>query len=202
MYSQNQEEKLILEFFQKRPGERLLSIGENDGETFSNSRALIQCGWSAVLIEPDPAAFIKLDNLYAYNPKIELHKIAIGENDGEFEFCKTGSHLGKGDTGLLSTLNEGELKRFPDAKYIKVKVKVQTWQTFFEGLRNKSFSFVSIDAEGMDLYILRKMDFNLMKTNLVCVEWNSKDRHLYDQTMYRFNFKLINVNGENLIYAR
>ncbi len=37
-YSQNQEQQVILDYFGNKVG-RLLSIGENDGETLSNSRA-------------------------------------------------------------------------------------------------------------------------------------------------------------------
>ena len=62
-YSQNNEQKHILEFFNGKKG-TLLSIGENDGQTYSNAYALIQLGWISALVEPSEIAFNKLKELY------------------------------------------------------------------------------------------------------------------------------------------
>lgn len=51
MYSQNDEEAIIMRYFANRTG-RLLDIGAADGMTNSNSLALIERGWRAVLVEP------------------------------------------------------------------------------------------------------------------------------------------------------
>ena len=55
-YSQNGEQKIILEYFQDKYKGKVLDIGANDGITLSNSRALIEKGWDGVLIEPAPSA--------------------------------------------------------------------------------------------------------------------------------------------------
>ncbi len=208
MFSQNQEESIIKHFFESpagniKPG-TLLDIGANDGQTLSNSRALILKGWSGVLVEPDPLAFKKLHKLYGDIPTVGCYQAAIGNETGDFEFHSTGDHLGRGDTGLLSTLKETELARFPGTVVSKTEVKVYKWSDFYAlpSVRNIKFKFISIDAEGMDLDILKQINFIDTETVLVCVEWNSKDRHLYDQVMYPFGFRIIHLNGENIIYGR
>jgi len=72
-------------------------------------------------------------------------------------------------------------------------VTVMTWEDFYKG---EEFHLISIDAEGFDLKILKQIDFNVTKTKMVVVEWNGKDRHLYDAIMYKFNFNLINIDFE------
>ena len=42
MYSQNQEEQIILDYFNDVKVGHVLDIGANDGKTFSNSLALIE----------------------------------------------------------------------------------------------------------------------------------------------------------------
>lgn len=58
-YSQNGEQEAILKIFGESEG-RFLDIGAYDGKTFSNTLALIERGWSGVLIEPSPNAFMAL----------------------------------------------------------------------------------------------------------------------------------------------
>jgi len=83
MYSQNNEEQVILSYFGNKIG-NLLDIGANDGLTLSNSRKLIELGWSAELIEPAEIPYNKLIELYKENKKVKLHNIAISDFKGKF----------------------------------------------------------------------------------------------------------------------
>jgi len=102
-YSQSGEQAIILDYFKHQVGV-CLSLGENDGLNLSNVRALIELGWSACLVEPTETAFQKLENLYRDNHRVQCIKVAVGESNGTQTFFESGSHLKKGDTGLLSTL--------------------------------------------------------------------------------------------------
>ncbi len=50
MREKRNEEQVILDYFGNKIG-NLLDIGANDGITLSNSRKLIELGWSGDLIE-------------------------------------------------------------------------------------------------------------------------------------------------------
>lgn len=66
-YSQRGEQAVLLELLKDTPADRraLLDVGAYDGETFSNTRALIESfGWRGTLVEPCPWSFIKLLELY------------------------------------------------------------------------------------------------------------------------------------------
>lgn len=56
----------------------LLDIGAADGITFSNSRALIEAGWQATLVEPSFDHFAQLYALYQGSRGIDLVNAAVG----------------------------------------------------------------------------------------------------------------------------
>jgi len=59
MYSQNNEEQIILNYLGDSTG-HFLDIGAFDGITFSNTYELVKRGWTGVMVEASPRTFIKL----------------------------------------------------------------------------------------------------------------------------------------------
>lgn len=201
-YSQSSEESIILSYFKDFPHQgRLLSIGENEGTFLSNALALIELGFDAVLVEPSPTAFKKLVELHKDRTNVLCYNVAISNFDGEADFYESGEHLGKGDTALLSTLNLDELTRWGDSTtFTKIKVPVQSVNTFLCSIPYKVLDFITIDAEGQDFNILDQIDFVKTKTSMVCVEWNGKDLDKFNERMKKDYFKLFHTTPENLIY--
>lgn len=202
MYSQNNEEKIILEYFGEKTGS-FLSIGENDGETLSNVRALALKGWCGVMVEPSPTAFRRLKTLYEKEKKgcFYLYECAIGEHNGEATLHDSGTLLKKNDVSLVSTVIADEKKRFQSVvTYNEVPVKIFRWKTFLNRLYIKQFDFISIDAEGLDAAILEQIDVSTVQC--VCIEWNGHTelKERFSKKLEGFN--IIYTSGENLIYAR
>lgn len=204
-YSQNKEDVSIQNYFDDFVG-TLLSIGENDGKTISNSLALIDKGWKAVLVEPSPTAFKKLSDLHRNNSNVLCFNTAIGDFNGDAEFYESGEHLGVGDSALLSTLDVKETERWGNtAQFNKINVPVITFLKFetndTESFIKKTFDFISIDAEGYDLRILKQIDLIGHNTSMVIIEWNGKDFNEFDNYFKGQGFKLYLKNIENLIYV-
>ena len=201
MYSQNKEERIILDYFGEEWG-TFLSIGENDGKTLSNVRALFESGWDGVCIEPDPKAFQKLKSLYAGIDGVSVHNVAISDKTGKATFYSSGTHLNKKDTGLLSSLKETETKRWKVEKFEEIEVNTIRWDEFYSSIPQKTFQFISVDTEGYDYEILSQMDLNAMDTRMICVEWNGVEerRKMFDSLLT--GWKMIHLNGENLIYVK
>jgi FkbM family methyltransferase len=199
-FSQNLEEKYILEYFKGRTG-TFLSIGENDGVTFSNVRALALQGFTGVMVEPSPKAFEKLKTLYNGHKGFYLYPFAIGDHNGKAILQESGNLCSVNDVALVSTFHAHEKARFDKkVKYEPVEVKMFKWKTFFNRLTIREFSMISLDVEGCEMDILPHMD--LSKTELICIEWNSHDVLKLAYEEYLSGFKLIYTSGENLIYAR
>lgn len=203
-YSQNNEQEEIVKYFTSKEGTTFCDIGANDGVTLSNTRRLAELGWSGVFVEPSPKAFAKLKENYATlaaEPgRFYFYNFALGNSNAKVKMWDSGPHLNKGDHGLLSTLNEDEKKRWTGQHYDEIEVQCFRWKTFLNRLLLKEFDFISIDAEGNDLNILRQID--LRPTSAVCVEWNGKPelKEQFDALM--IGFKIIYTSPENLIYAR
>ena len=204
-FSQNQEEDVILKYFEYLPVGTFLSVGENDGQTLSNVRALAEKGWHGVCIEPDPTPFAKLRKLYPLrNGKVYCYPYALSDHTlKNYELWVSDSLLGTGDTGLVSTHYDIEKSRFDKSvKYNKIEVQSYTWKTYYNRFKIKYFDFISIDAEGEDINILKQMDLDELQAKMVCVEWNSVpvNKEKFDDLFK--GWKLVYTSGENLIYTR
>jgi FkbM family methyltransferase len=198
-YSQNNEQEIILNYFGDFKG-RLLDIGANDGRTLSNSLALIEKGWEAVCVEPAPHAFARLCREHYANPLVMNLRIALGKEVGKLPFQVSGELLKQDDTCLVSTLVPEETHRWAGTvAFETIHVEVTDWQNFTE--KDKTYDFISIDAEGMDLEIVKQMNLKAIGCKLLCIEWNSKDKHLYDEVVIPQGYELHAINAENLIYS-
>lgn len=201
MYTQNNEEKYILEYFKDKPG-NLLDIGANDGKTFSNSLALIEKNWMAVLVEPDDDAFEKLLTLHDQDNYVFCYKLAITDFDGETTFYKSGSHLKNNDTGLLSTTTKEDYEKWKDTtEYTKTIVSTLRFDTFMETCPLKKFDFISIDAEGKDWDILKQIDLKKYECKMVCIEHNGIEIEKYKTYCEGYGMKELMRNAENIIMA-
>lgn len=200
MFSQNAEEKYILEYFGNRVG-TFLDIGCNDCKTFSNTRALAERGWKGVLVDPSPKAIEKCKKLYNGHKGFYIYPYAISDHNGKAMLQESGALCSADDVGLVSTFHSHEMDRFKrTVKYEPVEVKTFKWKTFFNRLRIKEFTMISLDIEGDELSVLPDMD--LSKTELVVIEWNSKPELKVEYDKYLQGFKVIYTSSENLIYAR
>jgi FkbM family methyltransferase len=202
MYSQNNEEKIITDFFGDFKG-HLLDIGANDGQTLSNSRRLIELGWSGDLVEPSPVTYMKLLDLYMHHDDVYLHNVAITDQVGEIEFWDCGTHLNKGDTSLVSTASTTDYEKWKETTdWQKVKVQSVNFETLLLKTKSQTFDFITIDAEGYDFNILKQIDLDKTNTRLICIEHNQKQLADIVEYLKVFDFKTVHINNENVILRR
>lgn len=200
MHSQNSEAAVIKTFFGDRKV-MYLDIGSNDGKTLSNTYDLYINGSIGVCVEPSPKAFEQLKETQTH---CILINAAVGTYDGEITLYESGELLGCGDTSLVSTTKESELKRWDSINmpFEPIVVRCITFDTLIKECGVDKFDFLSLDIEGGELDVLPQIDFDKLGITLACIEWNSKDRKRYDAIMLPQGFAVIHQNSENLIYAR
>ena len=200
-YSQNDEDKVISEYFNDYVG-TVLDIGANDGETFSNSLKFIQDGWSATLVEPSDKCFKKLKQLHSSNPYVEVFNVGVGASCGTFMFHESGEHIGNGDHSLVSTFDERELSRWTNEKFEQIPIQVIDIARLVELSKYGAWDYITMDIEGLEVDVLPQMD--LIQCKCLCVEYNGKSDLLdfYTSIASKFGLKEFHRNNENVIYGR
>lgn len=212
MYSQNNEEQIVAEYFGGMVG-TLIDIGANDGITFSNSYHLIKnLGWQGILLEPSKSGFERLIKTYDGIKNIPLMiNAGISTETGELEFLESGAYDRKGEeVALLSTLVPSETLRWEEkVDFEKTKAKFYTWRDFNIEHNTKywypdGFNFITIDAEGMDLAILHQIDLDEVNCRCFCIEHNGIQALIDDYHAYASKYGMVQIgfNGENLIFAK
>lgn len=205
-YSQNKEDLFIAEYFTDRRG-TLLSIGENDGLTFSNARLLIEQGWSAHLVEP-ASVFYDLKRLYLDNKDVHCYNVAVDAVLGFAAFYESGAHVKNGtDRALVSTLLESETERWTKSgvDFHETRVSTVPFNFLWEMTDFAKFDFISIDAEGYDLTILRQIDLRAVGCRCLIIEHNSDEGLKTDFCRYavdQFGMKVATSNAENIIFIK
>jgi FkbM family methyltransferase len=168
MYSQNDEEAKIVEFFGTRPG-RFLDVGAFDGVTFSNTHRLLELGWIGVMVEPSPVNFYALvGNTAKYAERVTLIPAAVSRIPGLHKFWMDDTPT----RGWSSTMNSemlaiGSVMKPNPASIMVPTLKLSHLSSF------GPYDFISIDAEGEDLGIMEDDDSFLpvlYACRLLCVE--------------------------------
>jgi FkbM family methyltransferase len=207
MNCQNNEIEVVLGYFSNLPAQTrcVLSIGENDGITFSNSYDLIQSGWEAVLIEPSPKAFERMQKLHIENKNVICLNYGIANESGEFVFNESSAYKQGQDVALVSTLIDSEMDRWlGDVNFEKITAKFKTFQDFLIDVPEHKFDFISIDAEGYDYEILKQIDLDKYQCKCLCIEYNGKSDlwNTYENYAKQFGMRMISNNPENLIFVK
>jgi FkbM family methyltransferase len=210
MYSQNNEDEIILKWFQSKCESKktpycVLDIGANDGKTFSNSLLMIENGWEAHLLEPS-SVYSRCKSLHNDNQLVSVYELGIAHESGLIDFYESGSFDGN-DKALVSCLDPNEMNRWGNSvSFDKTEAQFLTFEDFLfkYNLDAKRFDFISIDAEGFDWDILSQIDLDLHETQCVCIEWNSLSELDLLFTKYCNNFGLYEEerNAENIIFVR
>lgn len=193
-YSQNNEQLIILDYFGNDPG-TFLDLGSYNGIDLSNVRALAELAWDGVMVEASPTVFRELKKNYADFPHIQLCNCAVGNKTGRLKFYDNHNAVG--------TLHEDEVMRWQGhEEFETIEIPCVEITELLGLVHYKTFDFISCDIEGEDLNVISRLNFDLLQTRMVCVEWNGKEQYLYDRILKPYQFKLIHRNGENLIYCR
>jgi FkbM family methyltransferase len=191
MYSQNDEEKIILDYFGDKFG-RFYDIGAWDGKTFSNTRALLEKGWTGVMVEPSPAAFVGLlKNCAEFGDKVRLVNAAITPKPSLMEFYDAG-----GDA--TGSLNPDHAKSWGHGK-IKFTVHTLAAPTLFSSFGPAEF--INLDVESINAILFQHLPFDWPDLKLICVEHDGYEAQM-EELAKPAGFKRIHRTGENLILAR
>lgn len=196
-YSQNDEEEVIGNLLSGFTG-NLLDIGATDGIWCSNTRKLLENGWSGVLVEPCDRSFLKLRfNCRGFD--VVLVQAAVSDTVGLSRFWideATGREWS-------TTINKGLVELGSVAEPFSSEVYIPTI-TMTDLAEFGPYDFISIDAEWEDLAILRSMPATFWRqAKVLCVETrNDEERKIMLPLLLSMGFERKHETKENIIVKR
>jgi FkbM family methyltransferase len=194
MYSQNQEESYIVNYFGSKKG-NFLDIGGWHPYEFNNTRKLYELGWSGIYVEPSPICFRNFETEYVNEKRIELLNCAITSNvSGKIDFYEA-----NGDALSTSNLQHKERWEKNGVPYKLIQVEALSTKDLENKLKQK-INFLSLDVESTNLEIFNSLSNEfLFNLDMLCVEHDNQFNTIINRMV---GFRIIYQNGENLILAK
>lgn len=143
-----------------------LDIGAHHPMRFSNTYKFYLAGWRGINIEATPGSSEIFNEARPLDINIE---VPVSDKEEELTFYIF-------NHPELNTFSEGHAKQWDGKAGNKVIEKLKLNTTTIDVIlnkhaqENKNFDFLSIDVEGLDLRILRTIDFNEYSFNFIIVE--------------------------------
>lgn len=167
-YSQTGEDVIIEYLFDslKISHPTYLEIGTNQPKLCNNTYGLYKKGCRGVCVEPD---IEMIEIIKRQRPNDTILNIGIGVT----EQSKADFYLFPGLMNGWSTFSKEEAdtrKIDSGLDYRIIPVTLKNINTIMRDYFNPYPNFISLDVEGLDLAILKSIDFEIFKPEVVCVE--------------------------------
>jgi hypothetical protein len=188
-YSHSKEDKFVLRKFRKKKG-FYVDVGCHHPTRLNNCHLLYKNGWRGI--------------------NIDLNKISIDL----FNYVRKGD----ANINIAVSLNKKKVTYYYDKplslynslikkNYLKYSSIIQSdsldniiKKTKF---KNKEIDFLSVDAEGKDLDVLKSLNFKKYNPKSICVEiWKSKDKNKIYDFLIKNNYQLVWKKRENFIFLK
>jgi FkbM family methyltransferase len=195
MYSQNQEEKHITDYFQNKIG-KLIDIGAFHVSQLSNTRRLVELGWSGVLVEADPKNYEPIAEFYKDETQIDVLNVAIGTSNEPLTFYSS-----NGDAVSTSDIEHKEKWQKGGINYTEITVPQKHIVQFLEYFGH-DVDFISIDTEATNMDIFRAIpDWFWSQISMLCIEHDNCVVEIVGK-LESFGFQTKYLNAENIILAK
>lgn len=166
-YAQCGEDIIVAYIFEVNlgiPNPSYLDIGAHHPSFLSNTFHFYRLGLKGILVEPDPQQF---EVIKAARSRDTCLNVGIGVGDA------TTADFYVMDDRSLSTFSEAEVESYTRSGMNVAKVIRVPLVTVQEVVKHHATStpnFVSIDTEGLDMDILKSIDFAQFRPQVICVE--------------------------------
>jgi FkbM family methyltransferase len=205
------DEQQWLEYFAKQNRDVFfIQIGAHDGKTDDKLYDLIQRHhWQGVLLEPIPYLFDRLVANHAGDPRLKFENSALALSDGPATFYR----LRQTDDPMphwydqLGTLNRDVIlkhrQQIPnlDDYLIAEKVVCISYESLLRKHDVSKVDLILIDTEGSDLEVLRQIDFERHRPQLLVYEQkhlSSPDKRAAVDLLIRQDYRVFGCGDNNV----
>ncbi len=179
-FSQDGQDRYILEYFKNKKDGFFIDIGAYNGVTFSNTLRMENLGWKGICIEPNPDTFKKL----CKTRKCAKYNVALDTANSSKEFMKITGHCAV-LSGIKEEYHPEHVERIKKeleeigGTMDTISVQTMTFDMLMADFKDVSvIDYISIDTEGNEFKILKTVDFKKYDIRVVSVENNYSDPEL------------------------
>ena len=193
--SQFYEDLLIDLLLNKKREGVYVDIGANDPFLNSNTNRFYSRGWRGINIEPGFAEYKKIARFREGDINLNM---AVSEVDGELTFYKIGNDSSLSTLDHKTAVKMAEMYNLELTSHTVNSMPIfKILDTYFKG---RTIDFMSVDAEGHDLVVLKSNDWNKYRPTLVMVESNIDSMDII-RFMDQQNYLYIFSNHINAIFV-
>lgn len=225
MYSQHDEEQIILDFFGHTHIAAFLDIGAYDGVFISNTYQIWKNGWYGIYIEPSPRSFLALQNNITHNCQLfntaivtddrklikfydnqENAKFSINDQQYTIKGVSTTSidHVQSWQTGGLRARHNSDKVEFSEF-FVGACMIDNIINNIDPNLISK-IEFLDLDIEGTNIVVAQTIPFHrLPSLRLICAEKEgsvASSIKNYNSIFNPHSFTLFKETPTNLFYAK
>ncbi len=166
-YSQYKEDLVVDALLSHKRHGFYVDIGANDPDATNNTRLFYNRGWHGINIEPEPIPFARL---CARRDRDLNLNVGIGSEAGIMTFYRMSADT-LSSFNKQAALQAGKLygERLVSEKQTPVLRLIDIFESHIRGM---TIDFMSVDAEGYDLAVLKSNDWNRFRPSLMIVEIN------------------------------
>lgn len=167
MPSQNGEDLLLWDLFDRKRTGFYVDVGAYDGVGFSNTYFFEAIGWTGVLVEAAPELY---ERCLAARPNSTVVHAAAGARNGSVAFTVAD---GKNGVATLSSMVPDRARIAREGGHERiVEVPLKKLDDILVGV-TEPVDFVSIDVEGAELEVLQGFDLDRFRPRILIIEDNS-----------------------------
>lgn len=202
MYSQKNEDDHILERFKEKTDGIVIEIGAFKHDFISNSKALIEKGWKAYLIDASPFCITNLFEAYKDNSNVYIIQAVVLSKESndlisfyDYPFSASSSINKNHTKKYFGHISEEEFEKNSKEIFMK-SIGINSLIEFIMN-REKNIDFLSIDVEGNSAELAVSLDLNLVKPECICIEHDGKKNEILNHYSAYYDLKIENV--ENIV---
>jgi FkbM family methyltransferase len=189
-----------------------LDIGANEPRLISNTYYFYEHGSRGVLIEPNPYLFKKLKSIRKHDVVLNTGIGFDGSTEADFyifpDFASGLNTFSKKEAMHWAEVGAKGMGKIPIKEVIKLPL-IPINDVMVKYFPDKAPNIISVDVEGLDLEIIKGIDFSKYKPEVLCVETMEYDENQESYKNYAVQEFLLGKGYEvyadtrvNTIFAR
>ncbi len=190
LYGQGLEDLYLRRIFGTRRDGFYVDVGAHDGCFLSNTYGLYRDGWRGLCVEPNPASYAALRRRRPRDVCLNVG-VAAEEGRGVLKWAagltEGSSFLRSGEAVATETVSVRPLQRILEEHGVP-----------------REFEVLSVDVEGMELEVLRSLDWRVYRPRIVIVEYNSEGKIALGSLdlLQPLGYKPVLINRWNILLSR